>query len=82
MKCKFAAILLTVALFAAPAWAGDCTSELDLTVMLYEHAQNLSDQERAQIEQLLTQASQECAAGNDQASKDLAVQAQAIIKGQ
>jgi len=82
MKCKFVAILFTVALFAAPAWAGDCTSEIDLTVMLYEHSQNLSDQERAQVEQLLTQASQECAAGNDKASKDLSAQAQAIINGQ
>ena len=73
--------LLAIAFLAAaavPAFAKPCDDEVKQVQAALGSAQ-VSDDERAQVQDMAKQAAQLCAAGNDQESIDVSAEAKSIL---
>jgi hypothetical protein len=73
--------LLAIALLAAsalPAFANECEDEVK-KIEVALASQDISSEERAQLEDMKKQAAQLCAAGNTQESLDVSAEAKAML---
>lgn len=75
---RFAAALILSAAFAAPALADQCADDVK-QIEAAMAKQDLSPDERAQLEDMKNQAAQLCAAGNIQEGLDVSAEAKAML---
>jgi hypothetical protein len=75
---KRCAILLALAVLAAPAQAGQCQDDVAKIDNALATA-DLSSEERAQLEDMRNQAVQLCGAGNETEGLDVTAEAKAML---
>jgi hypothetical protein len=75
---RFAAALILSAAFAAPALADQCADDVK-RIEAAMAKQDLSPDDRAQLEDMKNQAAQLCAAGNIQEGLDVSAEAKAML---
>ena len=78
MRLAVLAFALLAVTTAAPAFAGQCEDDVK-KIEAALAATNISDDQRAELEDMKKQAAQLCAAGNTQESLDVSAEAKAML---